>query len=186
MKELLQASEVVVGKSPPLPPRPNTEEVITADFHYDAAQVVRSVGYGSRFFRFGYTRHTHLLWGYDVGTRIVNRFSAEEKKMVANFATVGDSAKNAESRGIPLDGTYSCEEFSLTFEHGKCYCVDTASKERAETEYLVKDGKVYIAPVVPRGKQMTRKAWPVYTIKGDSLEFTPKIVLVRAQDGKDK
>ena len=58
---------------------------------------------------------------------------------------------------------------------------------------MVKNGKVYIAPIVPKGKQMTRNAWPVYTIKGDSLESshvedmdtgdvfykdkTPKIVL---------
>ncbi len=101
-----------------------------------------------------------------------------------------------------MDGTYTGEGLSLTFEQGKCYCVDKASKERAETKYVVKDGKVYIAPIVPQGKKMTRNAWPVYTIKGDSLESShvedmdtgevfykdkmPRAVLVRVRDRSDK
>jgi len=202
MRELLWESDFVVGASPKRPPIPNTEEAIRVDFHYDAAQVVRSVGYDSRFFRLGYTHATHLLWGYDTGTKIVNRFSAEEKKMAADFATGGDSAKNAKSGGKLLDGTYAGEGLSLTFEHGKCYCVDPASRERAETKYVVKDDRVYIAPIVPKGKTMTRNAWPVYRIRGDSLESshvedmdtgevfykdkTPKLVLVRVQDEKGK
>ncbi len=195
MKELLQRDDFVVGDSPKRPPIPKTEEVITVDFHYDADQVVRSVGYDSRFFWLGYTRHIYLLWGYDVGTKIVNRLTAEEKKTVADFAAGDDSAKNAKSGGKLMDGTYAGEGLSLTFEDGKCYCEDPATKERTETKYVVKGDKVYIAPIVPKGKRMTRNAWPVYTIKGDSLEFshvedmdtgdvfykdkTPKLVLVK-------
>jgi len=202
MKELLQREDFVVGDSPKRPPIPKTNEVITVDFHYDAAQVGRSVGYDTRFFQYGLSRHTYLLWGYDAGTKIVNRFSAEEKKMVADFAAAGDSAKNAKSGGKLMDGMYAGEGLSLTFERGKCYCTDTASKERAETKYVVKDDKVYIAPIVPKGKTMTRNAWPVYTIKGDSLESShvedmdtgevfykdkkPKLVLVRVRDEKGK
>ena len=202
MKELLQRDDFVVGPHPKWPPIQKTDEVITVDFHYDAAQVVRSEGYAGRFFQHGMQVHYYLLWGYDAGTKIVNRFSAEDKKMVADFAAAGDSTKNAKSGGKLMDGTYAGEGLSLTFEHGKCYCVDPASKERAETKYVVKDGKVYIAPIVPEGKTMTRNAWPVYTIKGDSLEFshvedmdtgevfykdkTPKLVLVRVQDEKGK
>jgi hypothetical protein len=171
MKELLQG-DFVVGEDPKWPPIQKTNDVITVDFHYDAAQVVRSVGYAGRFFRYGIQQHYHLLWGYDVGTKIVNRFTAEEKKMVADFATGDNSGKKAKAEGKLLDGTYTGDGWSLIFEHGKCYCTKpgTNDKERAETKYVVKDDKVYIAPIVPKGKTMTRNAWPVYTIKGDSLE----------------
>ena len=50
MKELLQG-DFVVGEHPKWPPIQNTNEVITVDFHYDAAQVVRSEGYAGRFFQ---------------------------------------------------------------------------------------------------------------------------------------
>ena len=93
--------------------------------------------------------------------------------------------------------------WSLIFEHGKCYCTKPGNndKERAETKHVVKDDRVYIAPIVPKGKRMTRNAWPVYTIKGDSLEFSHvedmdtgeayknkagKAVLVRVRDEKGK
>lgn len=171
MKELLQG-DFVVGPSPQVPPMPRTGEVITVDMHYDAAQVVRSVGYCSRFFEYGLSLHSHLLWSYDTGTKIVNRFTAEEKKMVVEFAAGGGSANSAGAGARALDGTYTGDGWSLIFEHGKCYCTKpgTNDKERAETKHLVRDGKVYIAPIVPPGKKMTRNAWPVYTIKDDSLE----------------
>lgn len=98
MKELLQG-DFVVGAGPKWPPIQNTREVITVDFHYDAAQVVRATGYAGRFFQYGIQQHYHLLWGYDAGTQIVNRLTAEEKKMVADFAAGDDSAKNAHESG---------------------------------------------------------------------------------------
>ncbi|MCR4414925.1 MAG: hypothetical protein NUV77_21105 [Thermoguttaceae bacterium] len=139
------------------------------DFKYNAAEVVRSVGYDSRFFQYGYSARAHLLWACDEGTRIVNRLSAEDKKMVAAFAAE-EPAKKGKSEPKLLDGTYTCELMSLVFEHGKCFCIETTTNQRAETKYLIKGDKLYIAPILPEGKKMIRNAWPVYTIKGDTLE----------------
>ena len=172
MKELLESDSFVVGRGPKSPPIPNTREVITVDFHYDAAVLVRAEGYFGRFYRDGIPEHTELLWAYDVGTKIVNRFTAEDKKMVAAFAAA-EPEKKGKSEARVLEGRYvgeGLERLCFVFKDGKCYCIDTATNEQMETKYLIKGDKLYIAPIVSEGEKMIRNAWPVYTIKGDTLE----------------
>jgi hypothetical protein len=100
-----------------------------------------------------------------------------------------------EKSAMSLQGKYTESSFSLLFKDGKCYCIDKSGKDRTETKYLIKKDKLYIAPIVPKGQQMTRNVWVVYTIKSKSLESshledmntgdvfykekTPKIVLVK-------
>lgn len=169
MKELLEGDSFVVGGGPERPRIPETREVITVEYKYNAAELVRSIGYDSRFSHRGYSQHTYALWACEVGTKIANRLSPEEKKMAADFAAE-DAARKSERKAHVLEGTYTCDVMSLVFEHGKCFCIDRATNQRFETKYLLKGHKLYIAPIVPEGKKMIRNAWPVYTIKGDTLE----------------
>jgi hypothetical protein len=112
--------------------------------------------------------------------------------LVIAFAACSKETKPAKSS---LSGTYKSKDFSLIFENGKCYCLDGSSKERVETKYLIKNDKLYIAPIVPKGETMTRNVWVAYTIKSNALESshvedmdtgdvfykdkTPKTVLVK-------
>jgi len=80
------------------------------------------------------------------------------------------SAATEEHAAVGLAGTYKCEAFSMVFDKGKCICVSSDGKDRTETEYLIEEDKVYIAPIVPKGNKMTRNVWVVYTIKGNTLE----------------
>jgi len=87
-----------------------------------------------------------------------------------------EKAKTAVSDGtekpkaIELSGTYTCKDFSMMFEKGKCFLINKDDKDRLETKYLIRNDKVYIAPIVPKGETMTRNVWVVYAIKGQTLE----------------
>lgn len=87
MKALLEG-DFIVGEGVYLkaPPPPYTHEPKMTEERYDAARLVRSTGYSGRFYDHQAARNMHLLWTYPVGTRIVNRLTPEEKKIVAAFA----------------------------------------------------------------------------------------------------
>jgi hypothetical protein len=72
--------EVVFRKRPPY----SNTVTLTKD-PYDFRRLVQSMGYESRYFKYG-SAAEHHLWGTTVGTQIVNKFSVDEEKIVAAFA----------------------------------------------------------------------------------------------------
>jgi len=106
METLLQDDFVIakwiVTECPPRVSHQRHERQIT-NTPYDAAQLVRSEGYDFRFFDGGSRRGMEALWGFNAGTRIVNRLSPEDKKMVAEFAEqAAEKAKKSEDVGDKL------------------------------------------------------------------------------------
>jgi hypothetical protein len=88
MKALLEGDITIVERiSPKRPSPPYTDELGTTDEPYDASRVVHSNGYDGRFFYRGWPRNTHVLWAFDPETRVLNRLSAEDMKIVAAFAS---------------------------------------------------------------------------------------------------
>lgn len=93
MEELLEGDVVVVDRvhSTP-PPPPYTNEPKMTEVPYDAFRVVRS-DYPGRYYIHECSQNTHAVWAFPRGTRIANRLSADERKLVAAFA-----AKTAHDR----------------------------------------------------------------------------------------
>jgi hypothetical protein len=66
--------------------RPGYSDIpILTNDPYDFRQLVQSYGYQSRYFQYGCSCD-YSLWNPPAGTKIVNEFSANEKKIVAIFA----------------------------------------------------------------------------------------------------
>jgi hypothetical protein len=80
-KKSFAVREVVFRKKPSY-----SDTVTLTKEPYDFQRLVQSMGYESRYFKYG-SAAEHHLWGTTVGTQIVNKFSADEEKMVAAFAT---------------------------------------------------------------------------------------------------
>jgi hypothetical protein len=97
MKSLLLDGDFVVGGVVGLtpPPPPYTPAKISSD-SYDVLQLVRSVKYAGRFYNHQAAENVHVLWAFLPGTRIINRLSTEEKKIVAAFAA--EAAARAKER----------------------------------------------------------------------------------------
>jgi hypothetical protein len=100
MKALLVGGDFVAGKESfcAPPPPPHTDEIRATNQPYDASQLVRSMEYCGRFYQNGAAMVVHVLWGYEVKTKIANRLSPEDKNIVASFAA------RAESKGTPDGG----------------------------------------------------------------------------------
>jgi hypothetical protein len=68
-----------------LPPIHDSQKATMVNEPYDFAKLVRTKEYEGRFFRSGCARG-YVLWGFNEGTRVVNRLNDVEKKMIAEFA----------------------------------------------------------------------------------------------------
>jgi hypothetical protein len=95
MKTLLMDGDFLIGKTiilevPPIDHAVKstrlTGELRTAIEPYDADRVVRTMEYNGRYYDDGGVLNIHVLWAFTPGTRIVNRLTADEKKLVAAFA----------------------------------------------------------------------------------------------------
>ena len=86
MKTLLQNGNFVVGKMLAWKVRPPYSNTSTrVDEHYDFARLVRAKIYQGRFFKYGCATD-YLLWTVAPETKIINRLTPEDKKIVAAFA----------------------------------------------------------------------------------------------------
>jgi hypothetical protein len=86
MKTLLLDGGFVIEKKVAWKTRPPYSNTSTqVDEPYDFTRLVRSEIFAGRFFKYGTTKD-YVLWAFDPGTKIINRLSAEEKKVVAEFA----------------------------------------------------------------------------------------------------
>jgi hypothetical protein len=84
-KESFIVRELKMRKSPG-----HTEKATRTEEPYDFHKLVEANSYQIRFFKYG-SASEHGLWCVRSGTPIINRFSADEKNIVAAFAT--DAAK---------------------------------------------------------------------------------------------
>lgn len=87
MKTLLEGDILVTKRYyPKRPSLPYTGQPQVTDEPYDAAKVVSSEGFDGRFFDDIYACNPHVLWAFGPGTKIINRLTPQEKKLVADFA----------------------------------------------------------------------------------------------------
>ncbi len=101
MKELLFQPDFLIGNAilPTAPPPPHVRgQIRMTDTPYDASQLVRTVGFNGRFFLGRSASYRQTLWAFEPGTRIVNRLTDEDKKMVAMFA---ERAANLDANSEP-------------------------------------------------------------------------------------
>ena len=97
MESLLTDGDFVIEKVITWKTRPPHSDTPTrVNEPYDFTRLVRSEIYEERFFRYGVAGE-HVLWAFSPGTTIVNRLSADEKKMVAIFASQIAEKKNKPS-----------------------------------------------------------------------------------------
>jgi len=86
MKSLLLKDDFVIEKMVTWEVRPPySDKAVRIDEPYDFSRLVRSEIYSGRFFCYG-TTDDYVLWAFNPGTKIINRLTPDEKKLVAEFA----------------------------------------------------------------------------------------------------
>jgi hypothetical protein len=101
MKALLLDGDFVVEKRLVWKVRPpNSHEATRVNEPYDFTRLVRSEIFEGRFFKYG-CANEYVLWAFAPGTKIANRLSVEEKKIVAEFA---EQAQKKSDEPVPQKG----------------------------------------------------------------------------------